>query len=386
MKVDVSDFVARVASVLPKRRPIEHHEPEINGTELDSINSALVAGISGRKLADEFSASLSKACDVPYVTLTSSGTAALHVALLAAGVEPNDEVLVPSLTFAATANAVVFAGAVPNFVDGALGINAYKLRCYLIRETGRHESKVGRVNTKTGRRIRAIVVVHLLGCPADIAGLSKVANDFGLVLIEDAAEALGSQAGNRPCGAHGLVGILSFNNNKICTSNGGGAILTSDPWVAAKAWQLSTTARLEHPWKVEHDAVAYNYRMGEINAALGLAQLERLEEFLVRKSNLAGKYSNALAGCRGVGLLAPRMHSGDRCNNWLVAVELDSRCASQRDEILDALHAEGIKARALFTPLHQLPMYKDHPRDSMGYAEDTASRLICLPSGAGLCG
>src|SRR5580693_8002485 len=278
--IDIPQIVEAVASVLPARRPIGHHEPSLDVRDLAAINECYYTGLTGYGFINRFEEAIAKACGVRHAIAVSSGTAALHLALMAAGVKPGDEVLVPALTFVATANAVVHAGAVPNFVDGPLNINAYKLRCYLSRETVRAPTGGPRLNRRTGRPVTAMIVVDLLGVPADLAALEAVASEFGLAMIEDAAEALGSRAGNRACGSHGRAGILSFNNNKIVTTGGGGVVLTDDDWLAAKVVQLATTARLPHQWAVEHDAVAWNYRMGTINAAVGCAQMEKLDEFL----------------------------------------------------------------------------------------------------------
>ncbi len=231
----------------------------------------------------------------------------------------------------------------------------------------------------------ALIVVDLLGVPADLAALEDVAREFGIEMIEDAAEALGSRAGNRACGAFGRVAVLSFNNNKIVTTGGGGAVLTDDEWVAAKVVQLATTARLPHRWAVEHDAVAWNYRMGNVNAAVGCAQMERLDEFMERKRNLRGRYRSRLDGVRGVELLDHDGGEGRRGNHWLNALKIDPGHSNDaRVALLDALCAQGIMARALFTPLHMLPMYAKNPRDNVLSAEDTWRRTVCLPSGADL--
>jgi perosamine synthetase len=375
--MDVKETVAAIESVLPKRRPIEHHEPFV--AKDVKINSG-VTGYTHIKLME---AKLRELTD-SYALLVGSGTAALELALRAAGIQPGDEVLVPALTFVGTANAVVHAGAIPNFIDGALNINPYKLRCYLERTTEQdpisnplHMHR-GRVNKRTERPIRALIVVHLLGNPARMQDLQDIADEYGLLLIEDAAEALGSTIDNRACGSFGSASIFSFNNNKIVTTGGGGAVLSKDEWIMAKAFQLATTARVTHPWLVEHDAIAWNHRMPNICAALGYSQLEQLEEMLQRKKLLNVNYEMALKDCRGVKFVRPP----DGSNCWLNLMLVED--AKDRDFLLYALHEKGIKARALFTPMHKLPMYKSNPQDNMGYANDTFSKAVCLPSGAGL--
>lgn len=372
------NIVSAIESVLPKRRPIHHHEPCIDGKEITNLHQCIQLGITGNNWNRQLKDELQKRCFVSDAICVSSGTAALHVSLLAAGVRPNEEVLVPALTFAGTAHAVSYCGAIPNFVDGRLCVNAYKLRHYLEQTTPNPEKK-GRLNPKTGRAITALIAVDLLGFPADYeggiaGGLTAIADEFGLILIEDAAQALGSSLGNRPCGSFGHVAILSFNNNKIVTGNGGGAVLTNNEKIAAKAHQLSTTGRVDHPWKIEHDTIGYNYRMGNLTAALISAQLSQLDKFLKLKKELLERYKAA-----GLFPLQPIEPWQGEPNYWLVTILDDNR-----DELLQALHAKGIFARALSTPLHQLPYYKDCPHDDLSYAEFTFQRAVCLPSGVDL--
>lgn len=380
MRLDVYDAVKAIASVLPEQRPIEHHEPVINGKEQKLVAMCVQTGVTGYKYIKLLESELRKVTGATQALVVSSGTAALHLALMTAGVQEGDEVLVPTLTFVATANAVVHSRATPNFVDGILNINPYKLRCYLARETVKDPgNRRARVNRNTGRPVTALIAVHLLGIPAEMQELSDIADEFGLKLIEDAAEALGSTIGNRACGSFGSAATLSFNCNKVVTTGGGGALLTSDEWVAAKAFQLATTARMPHAWLVEHDEVAWNYRMPNLCAALGAAQLEQLPDFITRKRELNNRYKAALDGMQGIRVV--EQPPGANC--WLSTVIVGNM--AERDDLLARLHNEGIKARALFTPLHQLPMYASNPRDNnLSYAENTFERMVCLPSGAGL--
>lgn len=379
-------LVKAISSVLPDRRPIHHHEPKIGSAEAIYVGDCLSKGIAGNEYVKRLEANLTRVCGTTQAVCVSSGTAALHVALLAAGIVPGEEVLVPSLTFAATANSVSYCGAIPNFIDGSLGVNAYKLRRYLERTTCANPSRRGRLNCKTGRVISAIIVVDLLGFPADMTRLVEIADEFGLTLIEDAAQALGASIGNQACGSFGKAGIISFNNNKIVTGNGGGAVLTDDEWIAAKVSQLSTTARTSHPWKIEHEALGFNYRMGNLSAALATSQLEQLPQFISAKRKLQDRYTKALRDCGEVTILKSTEKWHGEPNYWLstLVFKKPGDCTVERDALLTALHAKGIYARALFTPLHKLPMYENNPRDAMQYAEDTFSRTVCLPSGVGL--
>lgn len=377
-QLDVSAALRAIASVLPPRRPIEHHEPCISGNENQIITKALNDDPVGDKYVRLMQDKLREISGRTQALVVNSGTAALELILRAMDIGPGDEVLVPSLTFVATANAVSHTGAIPHFIDGALGINAFKLRQYLGHHTHWNADKRQRINTKTGRPIKALIVVHLLGHAADMSGIEEIAHGFGLPIIEDAAEALGSRLGDRACGSFGAASIFSFNCNKICTTGGGGALLTDDGFILARAYLLATTSRLPHPWLVEHDAKAWNYRLSGIAAALGYAQLLQLTWFMDAKRELSNKYASALSDIKGLKFL--NFDIGANC--WLNAIKVDD--PSNRDVILKELHDVGIKARALFTPMHMLPMYRNCPQDRMGYCEDTWRRTICLPSGARL--
>ena len=379
-RLNVEKATNAIKSVLPKRRPINHHESHSGKKEREFVAHFVEGGITNQQYTEWFEEKLRQATGAEQAIVVSNGTAALHLSLLVAGVQPNDEVLVPTLTYAATANAVVHAGAVPNFIDGSLCLNPYKLRCYLARETLRNEETGrGRINKTTLRPITALVMVHLLGEPCDIFRIREITDAFGLKLIEDAAEALGSKLGNTSCGSMGDVAALSFNHNKIVTTGGGGAVLSDDPYLIAKAYHLAHQSRTGHAYYVEHDSLGWNYAMPPICAALGCAQIDQLPDFLIKKKRLNQKYFDALMDVGGLHLFTP----DEGANCWLNMVICDY--AEDRDLLLKALHADKIHARALFTPLHTLSFYKDNPRDvNLQYAEHTAARAVCLPSGVGL--
>lgn len=351
------------------------HDPSIGAAEAESVAKCVAAGAVGYSFVDPFQTKVAEACGTEQAVVTSSGTAALHLALIVLGVKPYDEVLVPALTFVGTANAVSYCGAIPNFVDirsTDLGINPFKLGQYLGRIAERRDG--GTFNRQSGRPIRALIAVDLLGYPCDADAILEVCGRWGLPMVEDAAQALGGAYKGRPCGSLGHIGVVSFNNNKIVTTNGGGALLTNDPFMAAKAWTLATTARLAHPWRMEHSEVAWNYRMGNINAALGLPQIKRLDDLIEQKNRVHGAYAKTLPVD-----VERELSPGSMSNHWLNAMTLPP-LDHRRDEILAALTSDGIAARALFAPLNDLPMYKTSPRDNLGVAIDVWRRTICLPS------
>ena len=305
------------------------------------------------------------------------------MALLMAGVESGDEVLIPGLTFVATADAVSYCGAKPHFVDSeeaTLGINPDSLRGYLQAATEQRSGYC--MNRITGKRVRALIPVHIFGHPCDIEGLLGVAKDFNLALIEDAAESLGSTYHGQHTGTFGLLGTLSFNGNKIITTGGGGAILTDDMSLAKLAKHLTTTAKIPHLWNYVHDEVGYNYRMPNLNAALGCAQLEKLPEYLYSKRRLFKHYLEAFRDIAGISLFVEPEVS--HSNYWLQALLLGGATASQRDSIIEATNSAGLMTRPAWTLLHNLSPFQDCPHAPLPIAESLEQRIINLPSSAGL--
>jgi perosamine synthetase len=242
------------------------------------------------------------------------------------------------------------------------------------------------VTKRTGKRVAALMVVHLLGQPCSIKQISAVAERWRIPVAEDACQALGSSIHDKPCGSWGSAAALSFNYNKIVTGAGGGALLTNDDDIAKEARALATTARKFHPWLMEHNAVAWNYRMPTVCAAILEAQMARLDHFLKCKRALAEAYQEALKGIEGVSLVPDQTDAAS--NRWLNALMLDPAMippgSAMRDALLTALHRHGLMARALFTPLHRLPMYgrqEGYEADNPLVAEDVWRRVVCLPSG-----
>jgi len=298
-------------------------------------------------------------------------------------VKADDEVLIPSLTFIATANAVAYCNATPHFVDseaGTLGMDAAKLREYLFSNTEQRSGYC--INRETGRVIRALVPMHTFGHPVDIDGLLAIARDFNIALVEDAAESLGSYYHGQHTGTFGLMGTLSFNGNKTITTGGGGAILTSDPELARHAKHLTTTAKLSHPWEFRHDEVGYNYRLPNLNAALGCAQLEQMPVKLAAKKALFLRYQIAFEKLQGMRLISepPQCES----NYWLQTLLLDEGEASQRDSILRATNDAGFMTRPAWTLMDELTPFKSCPRMDLTVAKSLERRLINIPSSSHL--
>ncbi|HOY67573.1 MAG TPA: LegC family aminotransferase [Candidatus Ozemobacteraceae bacterium] len=365
--------------VPPGAQPL--HEPEFAGREWEYVKDCLDTGwvSSVGNYVDRFEAMLAEFTGAKRVIATVNGTAALHVCLLLAGVEEGDEVIIPDLTFVATANAVAYCRATPLLADveeQTLGLAPAPLATWLADNTRIETDRC--IDRHTGRRIRAVVPMHTFGHPVDLDPLVGLCNEYHLVLIEDAAESLGSYYKGRHTGRFGRLAALSFNGNKTVTTGGGGAIMTDDEELGRLANHLTTTARQPHRWEFFHDMTAYNYRLPNLNAALGCAQLERLPDFLRRKRALAEAYHRAFAGVTGAAIF--REPEFARSNYWLNVLLLDEEQAMHRDALLEATNACGIGTRPAWTLMHRLPMYAACPRLPTPVAESLARRLVNLPS------
>ena len=372
-----------LSHLLPPDRPLALHEPRFAGREWDllkdCLDSTYVSSVGA--YVDQFETALAGFVGVRHAVATVNGTAALHIALRLAGVDRDDEVLLPSLTFVATANAVAYQGAVPHFVESTertLGVDVAALADHLadIAESSGNAWR----NRLTGRRLSAIVPVHVFGHPVDMDALTEIGARYRLSIIEDATESLGSRYKGRMTGAHGRMAALSFNGNKIVTTGGGGAILTDDDELARAAKHLTTTAKQPHRWAFMHDEIGYNYRMPNLNAALGCAQLEQLPDILACKRALADRYRDAFAGVPGLAIVSSPPDS--ESNYWLNALLLQESYSDQRDPILSLTNDAGILTRPAWTPLHRLPMYDRCPRMDLSATESLERRLVSLPSSA----
>jgi perosamine synthetase len=374
----VIEAVRAAAAVPDAPQPL--HEPVFEGREIAYLSECIETGwvSSVGKFVDRFEQELAGFTGTRRAVAVANGTVALHACLRLAGVEPGDEVLVPTLTFVGTVNPIAYAGAIPHFVDSeepTLGVDPDKLAPYLEAVLD------GPRNRNTGRRVRALIVMHTYGHPARLHQLAEVCDRFGLVLIEDAAESLGSYYRGTHTGNTGRLAALSFNGNKTVTTGGGGAILTNDEALGALAKHLTTTAKQPHRWAFNHDMVGYNYRMPNINAALGCAQLEQLPGFLEAKRALAMRYVETFREVRGVRVFTEPPEC--RSNYWLNVLLLDPSHESRRDAVLEATNAAGITTRPAWTLMHRLPMFASAPRMDLCTAESIERRLINLPSGVG---
>jgi perosamine synthetase len=379
---NLDDFIGRIRQVTgPETGGL--HEPVFGGNEkkylAECIDSGFVSSVG--PFVTAFEESVRDFVGAKHAVAVVNGTAALHLALLAVGVRPDDEVLVPAMSFVATANAVSHAGAIAHFVDvdeATWGIDPVALRAHLAKVG---QIKDGRLyNKETGRPITAVVPMHALGHPVAIAPLLSVAEEFGLVLVEDAAESLGSWVGDRHTGLFGRLGVFSFNGNKTITTGGGGVIVTDDEALAKKLKHLSTTARVPHAYEFDHDAVGYNYRMPNINAALGLAQMEQLPGLIAGQRDLFERYAEAFAGGPFGGVC--QEPAGSTSNYWLQAIALPEGMKDRKDELIRVCVDAGVSVRPLWKPLNRLTPYASHPSAATPVTENLYNRVICLPSSA----
>lgn len=372
---------ARAAAAEPDA-PHPLHDPVFEGDEVAYLTECIETGwvSSVGKFVDRFEQELAAFTGAARAVAVANGTVALHACLRLVGVERDDEVLVPALTFIGTVNPIAYAGAIPHFVDSeaaTLGVDPDKLDEYLAATL--IPGKDAPRNKATGRRVSALIVMHTYGHPARIDALADLCDRYGLALIEDAAESLGSYYRGRHTGNAGRVSALSFNGNKTVTTGGGGAILTNDAALGALAKHLTTTAKQPHRWSFNHDMVGYNYRMPNINAAVGCAQLAQLPGFLDAKRALAARYMDTFRDVPGVRIFPEPPQC--RSNYWLNVLLLDPAVETHRDAILDATNSAGVTTRPAWTLMHRLPMYAAAPRMDLGTVEAIERRLINLPSG-----
>ena len=362
------------------------HRPLFNGNEenyvSNCISSTFVSSVG--TYVDEFEKGLQQYTNAKYAIATVNGTSALHICLLLAGVKPQDEVIIPSVSFIATANAVSYVGAIPHFVDSnidSMGIDPHSLDLWMQKISILTPN--GYINKATGRRLKAIVPVHIFGHPCQLNELKTIANKYKLALVEDAAEGLGSFYMNEHVGNSGLISALSFNGNKIITTGGGGCILTNNKEIADAAKHLTTTAKLRDSRNFVHDQIGYNYRMPNLNAAIGCAQLEQLDDFIDSKRLLYCKYKRAFSWMIENNYLQLMSEPfGCKSNYWLQTLILSNDNEQLRDDIILAAEASGFMARPLWRPLHQQPPYAHCPRSPLPIAESLAQRIINIPSSA----
>ncbi len=354
------------------------HEPHFNGNEKkylnECIDSTFVSSVG--PFVNKFEQAVADFVGCRYAIAVVNGTQALFSALKALGVDHHCEVLTQSLTFVATANAIHYTGADPVFLDidnKTMGLSPIAIKNFLHQHS---EVRGGRcINTDSGRTISACLPMHTCGHPAEIEEIRTICNENKITLIEDATESLGSYYKHQHTGTFGQIGVFSFNGNKIITTGGGGMIVTEDEELAQRIRHLTTTAKVPHQWEFIHDEIAYNFRLPNINAALGLAQMEQLPLFLQKKRELAKKYKSFFAASKIDYLDEP---AESQSNFWLNTILLPTQ--EQKTTFLQQANRQGIGARSLWRPMHMLKIYKNCQRDKQTVAEQIYQTAVNIPS------
>lgn len=356
------------------------HAPLFNGNEKKYLNECIdttyVSSVG--KFVDKFEDEIAKFTGASKAVSCVNGTNALHLALKLVGVENNTEVITQPLTFIATANAISYCGASPVFLDvdmDTMGLSPTSLKIWLDENTIQKASDKQTINKITGKRIAACVPMHTFGHPCRIDQIVEICNEYNIPVVEDAAESLGSYYKGKHTGMFGRIGVLSFNGNKVLTTGGGGMLLFSDEMLAAKAKHLTTQAKIPHPWEFTHDSIGYNYRMPNINAALGLAQLEQLPLFLQSKRAIADSYKEFFFK---VGVKFFEEPANSKSNYWLNAILFENK--EERNAFLKYSNENNVMTRPAWTLMNELDMFKGCETDNLINAKAIANTLVNIPS------
>lgn len=355
------------------------HAPTFAGNEKkyleECIDTTFVSSVG--KFVDLFEQKVAEYTAAKYAVVCVNGTNALHIALKLSGVEEGDMVITQPLTFIATTNAIVYAGAVPAFVDvdkDTMGLSPTSLERFLQDNAQLRNGTC--YHKQTGRRIKACLPMHTFGHACRIEEILAICEHYHIAVVEDAAEAMGSYYKGKHLGTFAPIGAISFNGNKTITTGGGGMILTNDETIAHRAKHLTTQAKLPHAWEFVHDEIGYNYRMPNINAALGVAQLEQLNGFLANKRATAEAYK-AYFEKQGIAFFAER--ENEKCNYWLNAIILKDK--EERNAFLTEANAQGVMSRPIWQLMNRLPMFVNCERGDLSNAEWLEARVVNIPSG-----
>lgn len=376
--MNIKKFAKSIRDIYGIPGSLSLHEPKFTNRDkellCDAIDTTFVSSIGG--YINKFEQELSNIIEGSTAVAVVNGTSALHICLLLAGVKTNDLVLTQSLSFVATSNAISYCNADPIFIDvdrSTLGMSPDSLHEYLQEHATMVDGQV--IDLPSGRNISAVVPMHTFGHPVRLKEISDICAHWGLTLIEDAAEGLGSRFNGFPIGSFGKFAAISFNGNKIITTGGGGAVLCKDPDNAAQAKHLTATAKLPHRYEFIHDMVGYNYRMPNLNAALGVAQLERLGHYVSEKREIAQIYNGF---CVEQGVQFFNEPFGAESNFWLNSIICESD--KDRQSIILGLEANDIHVRPVWRPLHLLPMYAGCSSGDLSVTNWLADRILNLPS------
>ena len=385
-----NNFVKKISKTLetilyyPKKF-IPLHEPTFFLNEKRYLDNCIKEGFvsTAGRFVNEFEKKVKELTKSKHAVAVVNGTAAIQIALKLVGVKKDDEVLVPGITFIGSVNAILYNNATPHFVDSEIdsfGVNEEKLRSYL-KKNSVIKNKIC-YNKNTKKIIRALIVVHVFGHAAEISKLKKLSKDFHIPIVEDAAEAIGSYYNNKHLGTFGEMGVISFNGNKTITTGGGGILLTNNKTLALKAKHLTTTAKIPHTWEYIFKETGYNFRMPNINAALGLAQIKKLKIILSNKKRVYKIYKDYFSQIEGVNL----MSQPKKCNSnfWLQTLILDKNFSKYKRLILKETNKKNVGTRPCWKPLHKLKHLQNFPRMNMSIANEIYKRIINIPSSSHL--
>ena len=378
-KILVNKIIKTISGVI-KENSKELHEPSLPKREFRYINETLSNNnfMLGPYI-QKFENKIKKLTKSKYVVLTNTGSSALHLSLKLINVKKDDEILIPTLHYISSVNSTLYCGATPHFIDideNSLGVDCIKLENYLKKICIIRRKKC--INKLSGKTIKAIIVLHVFGHSANLKHIQKICKKFKLIMIEDAAEAIGSYNKNQHLGTFGKIGILSFNGNKTISSAGGGAILTSDKKLAKKAKYLVSNAKIPHVWKYSYKEIGYNYRMPNINAAIGFLHMKYLKKILIEKRKLFHKYKKSFSNFNFIKIL----NEPNECksNFWLQTLILGKNKESLRYELLKTAYNKKIKLRPAWELLHSLKHLRKYPRMNLDNAIKMHKRIINIPS------
>ena len=370
--------ISFIKSIYNTDKFIPLHEPRFLGNEKkylgECIDSTFVS--SAGKFVDQFEDKIAKYTGAKYAVATTNGTSAIHISLILADVDINSEVITQSLNFVASCNAISYCNATPIFIDvdrDTMGLSPSALKFFLENNTTIKNKQC--VNNKTSKVIKACIPMHSYGHPCKIEEIKKICEEYYIFLIEDAAESMGSMYKNKHTGTFGQLGTMSFNGNKIITAGGGGCVVTNNEILAKKAKHLTTTAKVPHKWDFNHDQIGYNYRMPNLNAALLIAQLEKLNDFIINKRKLADKYEVFFKSIDYNFFKEPK---DSKSNYWLNSIILKDK--KQRDQFLDETNLNGVMTRPIWTLMNKLTMFKDAQCDDLKNSEWLDERVVNIPS------
>jgi len=376
-------LVKKIINIVKQNKNLNNsiHEPYFDKSEKKVLNSCIESSYVSTvgPFVKKFENLIKKFTGAKYVVATVNGISALHISMIVSNVSKNDEVLIPSLNYVGSSNAASYCGAIPHFIDSrkdSFEIDVLKLRNYLLKVCKVYKNKC--INKKTNRIIKAIVPTHILGHVSDMDSLLKLSKEFKLKIIEDSAECVGSYYKGKHAGTIGLIGILSFNGNKIITTGGGGAILTNNKKAAQEARHLTQIGKIEHQWRYHYDVMGFNYKMPNINAAIGCAQMKKIKFLLRKKRNIFYNYYNKLKNDKNFRIVKEPKKC--KSNYWLNAIILKKSNQKIIDVICKKTYQNDVHVRPLWQLVNEIPYFKKNPKMDLSNSKNINKKTLCLPS------